>query len=68
VVPDLSKYDSHGYFYRIVGVSGPVTEGGVNKMVLELQDRPKVSVQNGRLTFFDHVVEVFEKGSGWLSP
>jgi hypothetical protein len=58
--------DTHGYFYRIVGVSGPITEGTDTKMILELQDKPKEADPSGRLTFFDHVVEVFEKGPGWL--
>jgi len=65
-VAGSTRLDTHGYFYRIVGVSGPITEAGQTKMVLELQNPPKEFAGNGKLTLFEHVVEVFEKGPGWL--
>jgi hypothetical protein len=56
----------HGYFYRVVGVSGPTMISGVQVMTLELQDNPRKDAPNGWLTLFEHVVEAFEKGPGWL--
>jgi len=56
-----------GFWYRVVGVSGPTTISGQQFTTLELQDRPKMDAANGSLTLFEHVVEVFEKGPGWLT-
>jgi hypothetical protein len=56
-----------GSFYRVVGVSGPCVNSAQQAMILELRDRPKLATTNGSLTLFEHVVEVFEKGPGWLT-
>jgi hypothetical protein len=57
----------HGFWYRVVGVSGPTTVNSQQVMTLELQDLPKMDATNGRLTLFEQVVEVFDKGLGWLA-
>jgi hypothetical protein len=64
-LPTLSNGipEPHGYFYRVVGVSEP----SANVMVLELQTKPKSPTSgNGVLIVMENVVEVFDKGIGWL--
>jgi hypothetical protein len=61
--------EPHGYFYRVVGVS----DGAGNTLNLELQSNPKESTiatdagnqAYGIILFMEHVVEVFDKSTGW---
>jgi len=72
--------DPHGNFYRVVNVTegttlDPVTQQLQNYVILELQRNIKkgsstalssLSVMQGILVVMDNVIEVFEKGSGWV--
>jgi hypothetical protein len=59
--------EPHGFFYRIVGV----TDKG-SYLTVELQTNPKMSsvtrtgTPYGVLIVLENVVEVFEKGPGWM--
>ncbi len=54
--------DPHGFFYRVVNV----TENPGPTFTLELQTNPKKATTVGQVVVLDNVVEVFEKGPGWL--
>ncbi len=60
----------HGHFYRVVNY----TETSTTSMLLQLERPLKAPIQTsappdqrtGRIIVMDNVVEVFEKGPGWL--
>jgi hypothetical protein len=66
MIDAAKNFSPHASFYRVVGVTDP-NDG--KTLVLELQTNPKVSTvgnQYGVLAVMENVVEVFEKGPGWL--
>jgi hypothetical protein len=61
-MPPQGGTDPHGFFYRVVGV----TDEATNCVLLELATRPRKGTTQGVLIVMENVVEVFEKGSGWM--
>jgi hypothetical protein len=69
-MPYVPPYpDPHGFFYRVIGV----IEAAPTQLILELQTNPRQSsidpITNnsyGVLVVMDNVVEIIEKGPGWL--